>query len=73
MLKMKKFKWATVSICSNNMQVIYSDADTPVDHTNACVKDELGLPHDETVIHVNGFSGPQEAFTYCKERGLTVV
>ena len=76
-MKLRQFKWATLVLSSNGHYIIYSDADSPVDHTNACMKAMNNIPHDETIIRVNGFlpsyAGAQEAFAYCKERGLTVV
>ncbi len=77
-VKLRQFKWATINLFSKDgVQVIYSDANTPVEHTYACHNDLYDLPHDETVVYVSGFSpglaGEQEATAFCKERGLVVV
>ena len=67
----KKFKFATVNFA--HMFVTFSDAETPIEHTNAEMKLQRGIDTDCTCIRVNGFRTIEEMFSYCRDRNLIVV
>ena len=79
---MRQFKYATVEcgctkwIWSMNEKnrVIFTDACTPIAHTNAVTRWSHGEDTGEvTVICVNNFKTLQEAEVYCRERRLLVL
>lgn len=77
---MKKFRFATVNIPWIDRSgdyhdgfVVMSDADTPMEHCDAVVKNELGIYTPNTVIRINGFQSINKMHEYCMERNLIPV
>ena len=66
-------KFVSLIRCDGEITAIVTDAQTPVEHTNAVAKEIRGEDSGYLVLFYEGFANEAAATRYCSINNLTVV